>query len=326
MTGNTTLYHLINDSLMPHLGVLREEKSYRILLKSLGKTAHDENLYFNGLAPAFERLNFQVHPHLIKDWKGLAVVQKENRLKNPLALCIACFSSELKPNFFIWLLSSVLFVQYGVLKKEIAGTPLKSARIYSLMKYLIHLEQLMEDVQISLSKNYGGLIFQAYKLVLAYYLLRLKREFPTYVKTNVLRYFDEEVRELFLTPISDQKSHQNFQQQMKTTIEFILAPPPYQNLEVADAFESDDPLEMVKSMQKDIQNIQVATKNLRISAPDLELSNDEYVWPKEAAKILGVSPQTLLNYKNKGKLKDFRQVGNRFEYSLQELNQFKKTK
>ena len=105
-----------------------------------------------------------------------------------------------------------------------------------------------------------------------------------------------------------------------------MAPPPYQNIEVKDAFESDDPLEIARSMQKDLQSIRQATKNLQIQAPDLVLSNDEYVWPKEAAKILGVSPQTLLNYKNKGKLKDFRQVGNRFEYSLQELNQFKKTK
>lgn len=314
MTGNTTIHHIINDSLMPELSIYQNENIFRGVWREWRELLTRNTLCFlNPLETPLQEIHFS--PELCKDWDALSIMAESYSVKPPLGLLFKHFPSQHRYRFFVALLWQTLHIQfYGliqILQKE-DSIPYQQ---FLLMSYMRDLEQFISDNQQCLSTHKYHSIRKSFQELFSFFWLKIYRLHQELIHSKSLKYFEEEMLEYLINNKTGTPS---------LLQEYLIQQLRLKPMESMEEFEKTAPEEIIANMNSDLKDIQKDLKTLKL-APSLEMNNDVYLKPKDAAKFLGIAVSTLAKYRTQGRLKKYRKPvpGNWYEYSERELEAFK---
>ena len=313
MIGDTTIYHLINDSLMAELSSFQDEKKFRHIWRLWRVSNRKENLRFIHPKSAFEDAEFSFTPELLNDWNEQKDYSFRLTKNVPDSILLSLFPQQHKRRFFVFLLWETLELQSDFLKYSVHKEPSQIQRQYIIMSYLTSLEQLIEDNHSYFKKTIELEIRKDYQLLMSYFRLILFRYFGDYIHLKSLRYFEEEL--LLLFEDDETEGIQSLAKYLKGQLKEkpLLSEKEFKNMA---------PLEIAHNLQTEMGSLKKVVQKLKDQEP-LEMNQDEYLKPKYAAKFLGIGTGTLSNWRNKKKINRYKKVGNRYEYSFNELKQLK---
>lgn len=315
MFAAVTLYHLINDSLMPELPLYAERGLFSRAWRHIQSQLLDTERPFIDPVEAFETMQIPVHKEVKAEWISLMQQNWKPDSTPPLKLLNSFYPQEAKTRFFALLFWQYIHLGYEYLGRSLIDASFLFQKQYLLMEFMISLEQFMEDnLQKLSSGDESRKVFQA---LMAYYWLMAYRKFFTFLHLKSLRYMEEEV--LY-----------TFQAQEPNSLFYYFyskLQPLKQDPEAATEqlpSTSNPLLDLAKTIQTDMGSLkdtltQIKTGERRVSKANL------YIKPAKACEMLNICPQTLSNWRKKGKLKKFRKVANRYEYNLKEIESIKQS-
>jgi hypothetical protein len=312
MNTNTTLYQLINDSLMPELTIFTDPRLFRRLCRFIHESYSESgNCFINPLS-VMQDAGLPVLEKVEKEWLSN---EKRNQLfrENPPRMqLISIYPHQHKTHFFVFLFWQSLQLDYEILAEgQMPDTANAVLKKYELMHFMTQLEQLMEDnAQKSEPENE---IRKAFNLLMAFYWLKTFRKYKDVIHLKSLRFFEEEMLHLFR------------QVEDKDPLLLYLAKTLEDGKELISEDEERIPepgslLDMAERMKADIETIKTALDPLK-NGISLPAERSAYIKPKEAARLLHISTSALSSWRISGRLKEFRKVANRFEYLLTEIQQ-----
>lgn len=303
MIGNTTIHHLINDSLMPELKAYGDEK---IFTKIWREWRSETKRTFIHPQKAFELAGLNYSKELKNDWDLLQKQSESIAEKAPLHLLFNFFPSQYRIRFFVAISWQSLHVQYHILFSKIRSEDSIQHQQYILMHYLMDLEQLMEDNDNKLNDTTDKCIRLSYRSLMSFFWLKLYTRYSDFLHLKSLRYFKDDL----------EFQLQSFNENTAKLQEYLadqLAEKPALSQE---EFEKMAPTEIMAGLKDDLKEIQESMKHL---GKPLEMDQDVYLKPKEVREEFGIAQSTLAKYRKEGKLKKFKFMFNRYEYSRKEL-------
>lgn len=314
MIGDTTIYHLINDSLMAELQSFQDEKKFRHIWRLWRSTHQNKVRPFIHPKSAFDAIGFSFTPELLNDWDHLKYYSSKFKVNVPDSILLGLFPQQHKRRFFVFFLWENLQLQFVMLKYAVHKEASQIQRQFIVMNYITSLEQLIEDNQAFFKKAIEIEIRQDYQLIMSYFRLLIFRYFEEYIHIKSLRFSEEELLFYF-----GEEEREGISTLAKYFKELLKEKPPLSNEE----FMKMAPLDILQDIQTEMGSLKQEVQNLRVRE-SLEMTQDEYLRPKDAAKILGISGGTLSNWRKSKKLINVKKVGNRYEYSLSEIRQLLK--
>lgn len=312
MTGNTTIQQLINDSLMPELSIYKNKISFREVWRDWRELmTRNTPCFLNPVETPLQELHFSTG--LCKDWDALSSMAAYCTIKPPLDLLLKHFPSQHRDRFFIALLWQTLHIQLYGLRQILQKEDSISYQQFLLMSYMREIEQFITDNQKYLSTQKHHSIRISYQELFSFFWLKTYRFHQELIHPKSLKYFEEEMLENLVIKPSEKPNLLK-----EYLIEQLEAKP----MESMEEFEKTAPEEIIADMKSDLKDIQKDLKSIKL-APSLEMSSDVYLKPKDAAEFLGIAISTLAKYRTEGRLKKYKRTGNRYEYSVRELEAFK---
>jgi len=305
MLGRITLYHLINDSLMPELLVYQDLKLFRKLWRSIQESLTAPTPRFINPSKAFERLGLPLHKEVKEEWWRLSVHPLPSSVFSPLKQLNHYYPQQHKTRFFTFLFWQNIHISYENMRLRLEKESMNMQKQYLLMYFMTHLEQYMED---HAKKEEEGKEIQAvFQFLMAFYWLKGYQDFPSLLVTKSLRYFKEELLYLFQNPEAN-----TF---FAYLAEQISPSETKAEKEILKEERSLSLTEMAQTIHKEMKEIKEKVIKIKTG----EVDEQVYLTPKACSKILNISVQTLSNWRRKGMLKDYKRVANRYEYSKKEI-------
>jgi hypothetical protein len=311
MIGNTTLYHLINDSLMPELMATTGENVFRKIWREWNSEwSRTEASLYNPIK-AFKLNGLKLQRDLEDEWETIvpiAVNQKENP---PLKKLFDFFPSQYRLRVLLGLFWQILHFQYHDLFTQIRAEASHRHQQYILMHYLMDLEQFMDDNEKKKLADSDAVIRLAFHYLLIFFWLKYENSYQDLIHFKSMRNFKEDLLfNLKNTELQTGKLQEYLLEQLKDSP--VLS---------QEEFEKMAPVEIMAGLKEDIDEIKDGMKHL---GQPLEMEKDVYLQPKEVKEVFGIPQSSLANYRKEGKLKKYKFMFNRYEYSRKELVLFVK--
>mgnify|MGYP005844256827 CR=1 FL=1 len=310
MLGYISIFHLINDALKAELMVLQDPHKYRLLWQKYISTGKSQAGVLNPIR-TFDDLKISYPEEVRKDWKALEGVSMKYQMEIPLTFFIQKFPQEHETRFFLCLFWQILEVAFQIIQYAMRTSRLNSKIQYEVMTFMVHLEQWMDDNQSLLQYSSKKKLRFYYQQILAFNWLRTHRTASHYIHPASLRYFEEELEEV-ITEEGALTALFSYSDQLQPQKEYVKTP-----TEAPDGNIYD----MIDEMSKDIKQLHQVVKR---KAEDLQMYDGRFLKPKEVCEMLGITNQTLNNWRKARKFKIFKDLGHRYEYSEIEILEMKK--
>lgn len=309
MTGNCSMNHLVNDSLMPELWANADEQVFGEIWRNWNGEIATKHRAFIHPASACHLVGLAMPKDLLMDWDALAILAEKIEKPLPLKKLFGFFPQRQAARFFSALLWQVLYIQYHQLFFLIRTEPSIKHQQYLLMNYLMQLEQWMQDNERKISANNSSLVRHSFHYFLSFFWLNYHRKYVDLIHLASLRYFKEDL-EFTLNNMQPETIHlqQHLLQQLK------VSPP-----KSLEEFEKAAPESLVAGISSP-KNTK-ATEQKHLQNP-LKMEDDVYLQPRDVKAEFGIAPSTLAKYRTIGKLKIFRKHLTRYEYSRKEIIEF----
>lgn len=305
MIGNTTMHHLINDSLMPELKTFQDEKIFRNLWQDWRTDIAQKNPVFIHPKKAFDFAGLSFSSDLQYDWDELKHLSNQISIKPPLHKLSNFFPLNHQLQFFTSLLWPCLHIQFYGIPQLLRAEPSIQHQQYILMRYLMDLEQLMADNEQRIKTSSHPIVRKTYQQLMYFFWLRYERTNQDLWHPKSLRYFKEDLTYHLKQTEGDNALSAYLIDQLQE------APP-----KRIEEFSKIAPLDIAEGIKKDLNDMKETMKHLQ---PPLQMEQDVYLRPKDAAKLLGIATSTLAKWRVAGKLKKIRNPANRYEYSRKEI-------
>ena len=313
MTGTISLYHLINNSLMAELACFQDRRLERLLFKN---TIKDKGAVFKQLKKGFEESLIQLPPEIIEDWEESSYIanEQDSLLKCPKKL----FPFEHQKQFFLQIMGHLLALQQEELQKIQQEERSQRFKTYELRKYLNGLEQLIID-----NKKHQ-------ENTSTYQDLRISYHFSlVYQYLWVYGHFEESIGEAsFLNNVQEWRAYFLLKEEDPTIESWKV----YWRQEVTMLYPSHEKEDTGDITDRKVQDMAIdIRKEISFLSQQLHKyknqlhkrsAEPDYIKPKQAAGMLGISTSTLANWRKKGKLKDIRQIANAYHYNTEEIRRF----
>lgn len=308
MIGNTWLHHLINDSLMPELLFHKNDSYFRDIWREWHSDIIKDSPVFIHPIKAFQVVGLDFTEEIKQDLEQLALFSRNVSDQPPLKRLIEFFPLQYRQRVYALLIWQTLHDQFYLILSLINEESSIKHQQYILMHYLMDLEQWMDDNHQKSEKSSHHIIRQTYSLFLGFFWLKYIRYYKDLLYINSLRYFEEDV------------AYQLNQMYEKTKLlqEFLLDQLKEKPALIQEDFENIAPAEIVAELKEDLKGIKAGLKHMQ---QPLKMEEDVYLQPKDVRKEFKIAESTLAKYRKEGKLKKFKKVGNRFEYSREELRE-----
>lgn len=305
MIGNLCLHQLVNDGLMPELFRDKDENLFRDIWKVWNSDNSRDGKAFLYPASSFKLFGIKISVELTNDWSELKKEWKLLPEQVPVKNLMTIFPAQHRTRFFVALFWQTIHIQFHVLSLTLRNEQSVQHQQYLLMHYITDLEQWMDDNEKKMKNSSQEIIRGSFQQIMIFYWLQYVKKFKDLLHVGSLRYFKEDL-EFSLkdvkTPI--QKLQEYLVDQLKEPV--VLS---------REEFEKMAPLEIMAQFKDDIDEINAALHQLQ----PLEMEQDVYLKPKDVHEIFGIAQSTLAQWRTVGKLKKYKKVGNRYEYSQKEL-------
>jgi hypothetical protein len=298
-----SIYHLINDSLMPELKRFSEPRLFRRLWRLIQAQLMHSEAHFIELSAAFVENKVFLHPDIKREWQQWAQFSSNTLSFPPFKKLSLFYPQQTKNRFFIFLFWQNIDFAYQMMHLDLQREASGIQKQYILMQFMGQLEQYLDDNGGKAQNE----IRTHFQLLLSYYWLKGYQNFYDFLSIKALRYFEEELAFLF----KDASPNSFIYELAKGLV-------PKLSQDLSDLKEESPALpiaDLAKQVQADIKTVKAKLENMGVYSSDTKV----YLRPKEAAKLLNIRTQTLSNWRRTGRLTDFQENGNRFEYSLQEI-------
>ncbi len=306
MYTKTSIYHLVNDSLMPELNCYADSELFRRLWRPLHIQLLENVPTFINPIEAFEANGLPLYHEIKSEWQHLSKISLQDKTFPPLKKLNTFYPKRAKTRFFILLFWQSLHFEFEISIADIKKETNVFQKQYILMQWMINLEQYLEDNKDNVHHN--NEIRQGFHQLMAYYWLLTYRYLPSLIHLESLRFFEEEMLEVFQFQSPKNSLHNYLKDQLfETSKETISKEATASTL-----------MELAKDMQTEFKDLKTSVLQMK-AGTFTTMHRESYLKPKEAAQMLGISTQTLSNWRIKGKLKDYKKNGNRYEYSFREI-------
>lgn len=319
MNENITLHHLINDDRFLAWSCSRKEDHFKDLWQNNGGLIKEP--YFIWLARYLSRMGYRPPARVMIEWRQMAQMTEAIHYCPPLFLTYECYKGYHWESFHLMMMTITCHYQQQRLILDIAKCRSRKQRPFMLLKLMKSLEQWMLDLREKDEKECISKLKKAYALILAYHWMWIHHHFAMYLLKKSLCHSHQEILALLEESTESHAPLEAYRQGLlQATHDFSstknkeTSPPlPYEEIKSRPLFMllQEVRIEM-KSLKKGLQSL--------MEAPQTSLKKKkDYLKPGEAASLLGITTTTLAEWRQKGKLKQYRKLSNRYEYQYEEI-------
>lgn len=303
MYSHSTLYHLINDSLMPEQKRFEDPHLFRRLWRHLQPQLLKVEAIFINPIEAFAKNELFLDKEIKKEWLLWEQIPLHSTELPDLKRLNYFYPQSTKTRFFVLLFWQSMHMAFLQLAQDLAQKLPPIQKKYFLMHFMSQLEQYLDDN--ANKRKSPKEIRSVFHALLSFYWLKAYRDFYALLSLESLRYFEEEL----LSPFRDAA---------EDSFVFDIGKSLLPAKEKKEDLLQLPLVDLAKHIQTDIKEMQSTVEQFK--ADPYSLSNHKiYLQPKEAAELLHICTQTLSNWRRKGLFTDYRKTGNRYEYSLEEI-------
>ncbi|OFY51976.1 MAG: hypothetical protein A2W85_03485 [Bacteroidetes bacterium GWF2_41_31] len=332
--GLSTFYHLVNDSLMPWLAVYGEEKQLRLAVNylhqhELGEGGH----FFKVLPKALQRAGMELRPVLIEDWRQLSAQPSAESAVSLGSL----YAQQLKgtPAFRLFTLIAVYTAEqhFNWLIGEAEEGDLRLKQYYVMRSLTVVGQLIVDSSRMPMLTGNIKTTMEGIRAVLAFVWLKVYTTYIPLVNLISLSLFKEEVT-LHLTSFPEQaqpvrelcellgRLTQPEEIATENPIDFVATFPKTDKPIVPKS--NEEIFGLYNDVKTELSAVMEGLQHLASSPASSSEIVEEYLRPKETCLQLGISKSTLNDWRKIGKITCFRLLGNRYEYSMAEINRLSK--
>jgi hypothetical protein len=325
--GLTTINQVVNDTLMPWLGLFEERKKLRKLLVVLKENSgKGDRGFFKVLQEAGQDLNYMFKEELYDDWERLGKTEANIGGNSLFIAGSSIVWEEPSGSFYFLLLINSCFSHLKWLQEVIETEKQRDYRVNAVMRSIKDISQLIIDTGLKKSGDRASdEIMEMVGIILSYMWISIYNRYSVFIEASGLALMKEDVYKV-LSEGSGNKGIEALRLKVKE-MQVLKegregrGEKPLRKA-VNDSIKSDELLMMIKNLKKGSGIIQEGINE--ISRPEKE--EKKYLRARDAVKVLGINRTSLNEWRRKGKIKDYRKTGNRFEYSENELLKLKNAK
>lgn len=313
---------------MPWLAPFTDDKKLRKLIIYIESEINkDKTSFFKSLGKNLNYAGINVNDAITDDWRTISK-HEYNYYDEVLFLKIKkILWKEAKVRFYVMLAINCGFAHLYWLKDAVEREDDNRLIGFKVMRSLKDIGQFIIDGRSNTAKSKSSeYIFDGVNMILSFVWLKILSLYHPHIFMDGLPLMKEEViyniicrnkrsenmnilREAILLALNllEEKAEQHTISNEETAVSDISEMKMPDIIELSKGISSD-----ISSLKSDIKKIETCKDK-----------KPEYIKPKEAALFLNISKTTLNSWRKKGRMKEFRLMGNRYEYNKRELEKLK---
>ena len=325
--GLITFNQIINDSLMPNLCLFGDEKSIRQLNIYIENDVMNKNKnFFSSLSENINDSGIKLKSEIKDEWKFLA---KKNYqyFAEPLFVKLNKITfSEPVTNLYFKMSLNCAFSHLFCLKNSVNNETDKNVNSFKIMRSLKDIGQMIRDCREDITGCESDSIIEIIRRVLAFVWLKILSVYHKLIYMEGLSMIKEEV--IYHITYRDTTSVKvnMIRESILDELNLYEKKPEISEINSHNNIAAENPPSTnndIYEIINDISNDLETTKENLTKAVAKEEIGKEYLKPGEACALLNISKTTLNTWRKNGIFKDYHLLGNRYEYSKQELTRLK---